>query len=90
MKRLSLNNDALCQACGEPAAGLADNKGLWCEKHGRIRAVTAFETAAFDLLRTYGRREFHAAVAAIDEYGAEDPIGPNGLRSSRLAWEAAK
>lgn len=84
MKRLSANSDARCDACGEPAAdGLSDN-GLWCEKHGRIRAVDALERACFDMLGSYGRKEFAATLAAVEAYNgtAEPP-----LRSDELAHQ---
>ena len=83
MKRLSMFNNAYCEACGRPAAeGLADSEGLWCEFHGRMRAVGALERACFDVLHTYGREDFRATIMAVEDYRSDDPFH---LYSSELA-----
>lgn len=85
MKRLSMFNDGLCQLCGQPAAeGLVDNKGLWCQKHGRIRAVLAFENACFELLHTFPE-EYKATLAGVDAYDGT----PDHLHAMFLAEVAA-
>lgn len=83
MKRLSANSDAMCDACGEPAANGLSYKGLWCEKHGRMRAVDALERACFDMLRSYGRKEFAATLAGIEAYNGTW----ESLRSAELAYQ---
>lgn len=80
-KRLSEYSDAYCKFCRNPAAeGLADGDGLWCKNCGRIRAVMAFEIAAFELLRTFPE-DFDATLAGVRAFNGT----PNLSHSSSLA-----
>ncbi len=85
MRRLSINSDALCHACGQPAAeGLSDGEGLWCRDHGRIRVVMHLERAAFTMLQTYGQTELETTIAAVLAHrGGHEYAGD--LRSDELA-----
>ncbi len=86
MRRLSINNDARCHACGQPAAeGLSDGEGLWCRDHGRIRVVMHLERSAFTMLQTYGRNELETVIAAVLAHKGGSPVYAGDLRSDELA-----